>query len=330
VLNDTRFVSDELRQRVIAAMQELEFQPNAAARMLTLKRSNTIGLIVSDIRNPFFAAIARGVEDVGQACGYTLVLCNSDENAERELVCLKTLQMRQVDGILLAAAGEASPLLSRMVHQGFPIVLVDRELPELKLSTILMDNAGGAYSAVRHLLARGHRRIAMLSGRGSISTTTERIDGYHRALREAGVPADPRLLVSGESTSEGGTQAADHVLDVAPPPTAIFSGNNLMSIGALHAIVRRGLRVPHDVALVGFDDFPYPWSDAFQPRLTTVAQPTYELGRRAAEMLVARLGRRDGVNAHPPERVILEGNLVIRESSGLLYSPPAPAVDARL
>src|SRR5205085_2754341 len=139
-------------QRVMAAMQELDFHPNAAARMLTLKRSNTLGLIVSDIRNPFFAAMARGVEDVAQACGYTLVLCNSDESTEREIACLRTLQTRQVDGILLASAGEAHPLLARLVRAGFPIILIDRELPELELPVIVMDNAGGAYVLVRHLL----------------------------------------------------------------------------------------------------------------------------------------------------------------------------------
>src|SRR6202022_4562471 len=181
------------------------------------------------------------------------------------------------------------------------------ELPELGLPAILMDNAGGAYAVVRHLLARGHRRIAMLSGRAAISTTTERIAGYHRALQEAGVEPDPRLLVSGESTSEGGTLATDHVLDLSPRPTAVFSGNNLMSIGALHAIVRRGLRVPDDVAIVGFDDFPYPWSDAFRPRLTTVAQPTYQLGRRAAEMLVERLNHRGHAGSHRQDRIVLEG-----------------------
>src|ERR1700738_5318625 len=152
VVNNTRFVSDVLRERVLAAMRELDFTPNAAARMLTLKRSHTIGLIVSDIRNPFFASVARGVEDVAQERGYTLVLCNSDENPEREIACLKALQTRQVDGILLASAGEAHPLLARLVRAGFPIVLVDRELPELGLPTILMDNAGGAYAVVRPLL----------------------------------------------------------------------------------------------------------------------------------------------------------------------------------
>jgi LacI family transcriptional regulator len=169
---------------------------------------------------------------------------------------------------------------------------------------------------VWHLITRGHRRIAMLSGRAAISTTIERVAGYRRALREAGINMDDRLVVSGESTSEGGVIAANAVLDIDEPPSAIFSGNNLMSIGALQAIGNRGLLVPEDVALVGFDDFPFPWSDAFRPHLTTVAQPTYELGRRAAELLVQRLR---GLSAPmSAERVVLYGKLVVRESSGAL------------
>jgi LacI family transcriptional regulator len=324
VLNNTRFVSDELRERVLTAMRELDYTPNAAARMLTLKRSHTIGLIVSDIRNPFFASVARGVEDVAQEQGYTLVLCNSDENAERETACLGALETRAIDGVLLASSGVASEHLSRLVRAGFPIVLVDRDLPELGAPAILLDNEGAAYGAVKHLIAAGHLRIAMISGRASISTTTERVAGYRRALREAGLEFDERLLVSGLSTSQGGAAAANVVLDVHPPPSAIFSGNNLMSIGVLQAIANRGLVVPDDVAMVGFDDFPYPWSDAFRPHLTTVAQPTYELGRRAAELLVARL-RSDKTHASTSmERVTLEGQLVIRESSGALPRAETP------
>ncbi len=325
VVNRTRFVSDELRARVESAMRELDFTPNAAARMLTLKRSHTIGLIVSDIRNPFFASVARGVEDVAQEQGYTLVLCNSDETAWRERACLNALETRAVDGVLLASAGVADEHLSRLVQAGYPIVLVDRDLPELGAPAVLLDNEGAAYSAVWHLITRGHRRIAMLSGRAAISTTTERVAGYRRALREAGVDMDDRLIVSGESTSEGGVIAANAVLDLDVPPSAIFSGNNLMSIGALQAIGNRGLLVPEDVALVGFDDFPFPWSDAFRPHLTTVAQPTYELGRRAAELLVQRL---QGLTAPTSaERVVLDGKLVVRESSGAL--PLAAATPPR-
>jgi LacI family transcriptional regulator len=326
VVNSTRFVSDELRERVLAAMRELDYTPNAAARMLTLGRSHTIGLIVSDIRNPFFASVARGVEDVAQEHGYTLVLCNSDESADRETACLNALETRAVDGVLLASAGVADAHLSRLVRAGYPIVLVDRDLPELGAPAVMLDNEGAAYSAVWHLITRGHRRIAMLSGRAAISTTTERVAGYRRALREAGIDFDARLVVSGASTSEGGASATNIVLDVDPPPSAIFSGNNLMSIGALQVIATRGLGVPEDVALVGFDDFPFPWSDAFRPHLTTIAQPTYELGRRAAEILVRRL---KGSTSTSAERVVLDGKLVVRESSGVLPRRDRRAVSRR-
>ena len=312
VLNRTRFVSDELRERVLSAMHDLEFEPNAAARTLSLKRSNTIGLIVSDIRNPFFASVARGVEDVAQERGYTVVLCNSDETLVREAACLKALQNRQVDGVLLASAGAADKYVARLAQAGYPIVLVDRDLPHLHLPAVVLDNEGAAYRAVRHLIERGHQRIGMLSGRDSISTTTERVAGYERALRDEGLEPNACLLISGQSTSEGGAQATHALLDVRPPPTAIFSGNNMMSIGALHAISNRGLTVPDDIALVGFDDFPFPWSDAFRPHLTTMAQPTYELGQQAAEMLLHILRNA----SHPAHRVVLDAKLVVRESSG--------------
>jgi LacI family transcriptional regulator len=304
-------------------MQDLHFEPNAAARMLSLRRSNAIGLIVSDIRNPFFASVARGVEDVAQEHGYTVVLCNSDETAAKEKACLKALHSRQVDGLLLASAGVADEHVTRLVQAGYPIVLVDRDLPNLGVPAVLLDNEGAAYSAVRHLIEAGHRRIGMVSGRPSISTTIERMAGYQRALLEAGLEPDSRFVISGESTSEGGARATHALLDLRPAPTAIFSGNNLMTIGALHAIASRGLTVPDDVALVGFDDFPFPWSDAFRPHLTTVAQPTYELGRRAAEMLVQMLQ-----TASPPvaQRAVLDGKLLIRESSGALRGPRAAEV----
>src|ERR1700738_399063 len=199
VVNNTRFVSEELRERVEAAMRELDYTPNAAARMLSLKRAHTIGLIISDIRNPFFASVARGVEDVAQEQGYTVVLCNSDENAEREAACLNALETRAGDGVLRASAGVADQHLARLVRAGSPIVLVDRDLPELGAPAVLLDNEGASYSAVWHLITRGHRRIAMLSGRAAISTTTERVAGYRRALEEAGIQMDKRLVVFGAS-----------------------------------------------------------------------------------------------------------------------------------
>jgi LacI family transcriptional regulator len=332
VMNGTRFVSKELCERVQTAVEELDYQPNAAARSLTLKRTNTIGLIVSDIRDPFFASVARGVDDLAHERGYSVLLCNSDEDATRESTYLKALQTRQVDGLLVAAAGAAQAYLARLVRSGLPVVLVDRELPDLDAPAILLDNAAGAYAAVRHLTARGHRRIAMITGHPSISTTIDWIAGYRRALIEAGIEVDDRLIVTAASTCDGGVNATLAVLGVAPPVTALLSGNHLTSIGALQALASRSLRVPDDVAVVSFDYLPYPWADAFRPHLTTVLQPTYELGRKAAETLVNLCGQ---AAAQPPPRIVLESTLVVRESSGLFtdstrlaaQSAPAGAVE---
>ena len=311
VLNGTRPVSEELRRRVLDAMHELGYEPNAVARSLKVNRSNTIGLIISDISNPFFTAVVRGVEDVAQARGYTVILCNSDEDVAKETTYLKVLRSKRVDGLILAPAGRPHEYLRNLVKADFPLVFLDRDIEGLGVAAVLLDNEGAARQAVRHLVDLGHRRIGMITGRPSISTTTERLAGYLAALREAGLPVDERLIVSGGSSIEGGRAAANALLDLDPRPTAIFSANNLMTIGALVAIDARGLSIPEDIALVGFDDFP--WSGVLRPRLTTVAQPTYELGRMAAEVLLRRLA---GSRSEPPERVVLPGKLTVRESCG--------------
>jgi LacI family transcriptional regulator len=311
VLNNTRWVSPDLRQRVLSAMQELNYEPNAVARSLKVKRSNTLGLIISDIGNPFFTAVVRGVEDVAQERGYTIILCNSDEDPAREAAYLRVLSARRVDGLILAPAGVRHDYLVRLARAHFPLVFLDREVPDMPMTSVLLENEVAAREGVRHLIRLGHRRIAMVSGRPLVTSTIDRIAGYRHALDEAGIPVDDRLIVSGDSRTEPARLASDAVLDVDPAPTAFFVANNLMTIGAVAAIHARGLAIPRDIALVGFDDFS--WADVFRPRLTTVAQPTYELGRTAAELLVARIASEPET---PPERIVLPGRLVVRESSG--------------
>jgi len=313
VLNVTRFVSAELRARVQAAVEDLDYQPNAAARSLSLKRSNAISLNVADIRNPFFASVARGVEDVAQAHGYKLVLCNTDGDATREFVYLQALQTRQVDGALVASGGAADAYLARLIRAGLPVVLVDRDITDVAdAPAIVLDKTAAGYEAVRYLLGHGHRRIAMLTGERIPpgSTTTERTAGYRRALAEIGFGVDERLVVAAAATVDGGRQAAHAALDVAPPPTAIFSDSSLMSIGVLESIAARGLRIPEEVEIVSADELPHAWADAFDPRLSTLAQPTYQLGCKAAEMLVNRLRS----SSAPVARVVFQGAPLVRES----------------
>ena len=310
VLNGTRFVSAGLRERVLAAVRELHYEPNAAARTLRSNRSHTLGLILPDLRNPFFTEVVRGVEDVAEAQGYTVLLANSDEDPQREATHLRVLRAKHVDALIVAPAGSPYPELEQLVEARFPLVLLDRDLAGLGAPAVMLDNRAAARAAVDHLIRLGHQRVGMIAGRPPISSTVDRQRGYRRALDQAGLPFDEQLVATGGSTIDGGAAAASNLLELPSPPTAIFAANNLMTIGAVMAIEQHGLTIPGDVALVGFDDLP--WADVFRPRLTTVAQPLYELGRSAAELVLNQLSGAD----HRPRRVLLPGTLVVRDSSG--------------
>jgi DNA-binding LacI/PurR family transcriptional regulator len=311
VLNKSRFVSPETEARVRQAIKELNYQPDHVARSLRAKRTMTVGMLVSDIANPFYADVVRGAQDVLSDKHYSLILCNTDEAPERELSTLQVLIQKKVDGLIVVATGANVEPLREASNAGISIVLVDRQLPGNWLDTVLVDDERGAYEAVWHLLQLGHRQIGAIIGKIGISTTDNRRRGYEAALRDFGVPVDPALIQTGHSTIQGGIAAAHALLDHRPRPTAIFAANNLMTVGVFLALKERGLRCPEDLAVVGFDDMV--WLSAFTPGLTTVAQPNYELGKRAAELLLDRL------TGHPPESprlVTLPPKLIVRESCG--------------
>jgi LacI family transcriptional regulator len=268
--------------------------------------------VVSDITNPFFADVVRGAEDFFSEKNYSLILCNTDESPENELANLIMLRKKKVDGLIIVATGQNVQQLVETNNGGLPIVLVDRRLPEDCMDTVIVDDENGAYIAVNHLLEHGHTRIGMITPRGGLSTTHHRCLGYEKALRKFGVTPDPALMIDGNSTIEGGTAAALALLDMKPRPTAIFSANNLMSIGLYLAIRQRNLVCPKDVAIVGFDDVV--WFSVFSPSLTTIYQPSYELGKRAAQLLCDRIC--GGTSAAAPSIVELPSRLVIRESCG--------------
>lgn len=319
VLNGTRVVSDDLRERVLRAFDELDYEPNAVARSLKIKRSNTIGLIISDISNVFFTAIARGVEDVAQESGYALILCNSDDDASKEAEYLRLLRARRVDGLVIAPAGDRHDALVRLVQSQFPLVLVDRDVPGLDASTVTIDNESAAFAAVNHLIGLGHRRIAMVASWPRFIPNQARVAGYRRALEEAGIPEDRGLFAPVAGRSEEARLAAAGLLDLDPRPTAFFASTNQMTMGTIAAIYDHGLNIPDDIALVGFDDVA--WASVLHPRLTTVAQPTYELGRTAAQLLLTLI--KDDPLA-PSRRVILGARLIVRESAGEVAGRPTP------
>jgi LacI family transcriptional regulator len=312
VLNNTRFVSPETEARVRAAIKDLSYQPDYIARSLRAKRTLTVGMIVSDITNPFYADVVRGAEDFFSDKSYSLILCNTDESPEIELDSLQMLRNKNVDGLIIVASGKNTDQLYDTNDAGIPIVLADRRLPGNRLDTVVVDDVKGTYHAVHHLLEHGHRRIGAIMPLGGLSTTEDRRHGYEMALREFGLIPDPALTINGNSTIEGGASAAHALLDLQAAPTAIFSANNLMSVGLYLALKQRNLHCPKDVAIAGFDDMI--WFSVFSPSLTTVFQPSYDLGKRAAELLCQRIsGEHSSVS---PSFIELSSHLIIRESCG--------------
>jgi LacI family transcriptional regulator len=319
VLTGSRFVRPETKARIVSAIEELNYQPDQVARSLRAKRTMTVGMIITDIANPFYADVVRGVEDVLRERDYSLILCNTDEAPERELATLQLLIRKKVDGLIIVATDANAGALRAANLSGLPIVLVDRRLSGDWLDTVLADDRQGAEIAVRHLLGLGHRRIGAIVGRAGISTTDSRRLGYEAALTSFDVAVDPDLILDGQSTVAGGAAAAQTLLELSPRPTAVFAANNLMTLGLFLALRECGLRSPQDVAVVGFDDMI--WLSAFAPGVTTVAQPNYELGKVAAELLVDRMA---GPPPEAPRVMVLPTRLVVRESCGRQIARPAP------
>jgi LacI family transcriptional regulator len=313
VLAGSATVRAELRRRVEDAMRGLDYHPNQIARSLKTRQTKTLGLVISDITNPFFPQVVRGAEDAAIAAGYLLITLNTDDSPERERQSLSMLRARKVDGLLLTVAASRDDMnhVEQFRDSGLPIVCIDREVPHVPLDLVCSDNVRGAKMCMQHLLSRGHRRIGYLSGSVGLFTAVTRLDGFSQALAEAGIPPDERLVRHGDFRFDSGYRLAKEMLLEHEPPTALFASNAMMGFGALKAIHELGLRCPDDVALAMFDDVPF--GDVIQPRLTVVAQPAYDMGRVAAELLIARLL---GTETSPvPVRHMLVPELLVREST---------------
>lgn len=311
VVNNKAHVSKNLRERVEEAIRKLNYRPNLIARSLAKQRTHTIGMIVSDIANPFFPMVVRGAEDAAQKHGYNLLLCNSDDILEKEEKQIELLLSKRVDGILLTkAAGDFRPALRKMIEEvNIPFVLVMRTYPKLTHDAVVSDDYQGAYNAVRHLAQAGRRRIALVSGPLKISNAVSRWEGFHDALKDHGLPFDENLVIEGDYRINSGYRAG-HAL-FSHQPDGIYVANHLMTVGLLKAAEEMGLRCPEDFGLVSFDD--YPWLGVFHPKLTTVELPKHQLGSEAAELLIERIGgskKKSVVRKLQPE-------LRIRESCGL-------------
>ena len=312
VVNDSGPVSPQVRARVEQAIAETGYVPNSVARSLRSRRTDTLALIVPDITNPFFTTVARGAEDAASDAGLMLILCNTDERDADEQRYVRMLLQRRVDGILLVPATDGAAAVTQCREQGTPLVVVDRRLPAGGVDAVRADSQAGAFELGRLLVSLGHRTMAVLTGPAAVLTADDRAAGFREAVAAAGGLPPPDIL-RGSFSIESGREMAKLALASTPRPTALFAANNFIAIGVLHALDEMQVRVPEDVAVVGFDDLP-PAMVTF-PFLTVAAQPAYELGRRSVAMLLARLsGGRD--IGQPHEEIVLPTQLVVRRSSG--------------
>jgi LacI family transcriptional regulator len=310
VMNNSGYASEETRARVEAAIIELGYIPNTLARGLRSKRTHTLALVVTDITNPFFTLIARGVEDRASHSGYTVIYCNTDESEVKEEKYINILLQKQVDGVLLVPARSNSKSVNFLFSNEIPVVLIDRSIPDTQTDLVRSDSQEGAYNLTRHLIELGHKKIVTMTGPREVSTSSDRVSGYQRAMVEAGLE-DFEGVYYDTYTLTSGYELTQQALALNPRPTAIFGTNNFISIGVLKALRDAGLRVPEDMSVVGFDDLPA--SMVVDPILTVAAQPAYEMGSQAAELLLKR------ISAELPEinqEVILPTEMIIRRSSG--------------
>lgn len=309
VLNGTSAVSAERAAAVREAATRLGYTPSGPARALRTQRAQVWAAIIADIENPFFTTMVRGIEDVARTAGHRLVLCNSDEDVDKETEYLDIVLAEQMSGVVIAAASDDEGRLEPLFERDIPVVAVDRRPvgDQDRLDSVVVDNAGGARQAIEHLARVGARRIACITGPTQATTASERLTGYRDALAEVELRWDEALVRRADFREEGGHAAALDLLDRPDRAEALFVTNNLMTLGALRAAHELGLRIPDDLLLVGFDDAP--WTTLTRPTLTVVAQPTYEIGRRAAELLAT---------ASPDDEarhVVLAPELVVRQSS---------------
>ena len=310
VLNGTRFVSDAVTEQVQKAMKELNYRPNALARSLRSGHTHTLGLILPDSANQYFAEVGHSIEIAAFEAGYSVILCNTENDFEKETFYMDVLTKKQIDGIVFVAMGERSDSLIKLAEMEIPTVVMDRDFPELEMDVVLSDNLQGGYVATQHLISLGHNRIGCIAGPAGINPSSRRVSGYIQALQAAHLAVEPDLIVNGDFHPESGWEIGRAMLSKSIPPTAIFACNDLMAIGVLRAASELGFQVPDDLALVGFDDIEL--AAYTNPSLTTIKQPKGEMGVSTLDLLLSRI--KDKKTA--PRRVVLPVILVTRGSCG--------------
>lgn len=314
VLNGSEKVRQTTADKVMKVVEEMNYRLDHVARRMKVKSTDSlvIGLIITDIGNPFFSNVAKGVEDVAFRNKHIVMICNTNESPDKENFFLNSLLSEKVSGaIVVPTTGDGNySFFQDLVRDGFPMVMVDRKIEGLNIDSVSLNNELGGYLATKKLIESGHRKIGIVCGIKGLSNTTDRLSGYKRALKEAGIGIAEEMICYGNYIEEGGREAMKELLSLEDAPTAVFSTNNLMTLGCIKEIYHRKLSIPDEIALIGFDDST--WAEALLPPLTTIKQPGYELGANAAELLIKRLSN----PVSSTMNIVLNPELVVRESCG--------------
>ncbi|MFC5404094.1 LacI family DNA-binding transcriptional regulator [Cohnella soli] len=308
-INGKGKISHKRRQEILHIMERLDYHPSVIASALTGKRTYTIGLLIPDISNPFFAEIARAVEDYGHEMGYSVIICSTDNQIERIERYVLLLEQKSVDGIIIGTGIEDTDSIERLLKKKVPIAMIARELPSAAVNTVVVDDFAGGEMAARHLLKQGHQTFAVLAESYKVSSSRERIRGFKQALVESKFELADSAIMICDYTLEDAKQKAVMLLQSDSPPSALFCCNDILAVGALQAAKESGIRIPEQLALVSFDNTIL--SRVTDPPLTSVAQPMEHMGRRVVEMIIEELKEPDVVR----QRIVLQPELIVRASS---------------
>ncbi len=308
VISENGNVSKKLAKRVINVINELDYHPDQSARRLRHRTTKIVGVVLSDIQNPFFTTLVVGIEGVLQEKGYILLLGNSCEDQNRENQHLSTFLSEQVAGIIFTSTGKDIASYKKFQAIGIPLIAVDRRPADLDVDSVQLANEKASFDAVNHFFMEGHRRIGLIAGLEYLSTGSERRDGYMRAFQASGIPVDPELIQYGDFRQDSGYRAMGALLDLTDPPSAVLVSNNLMTLGALQMIHERDLTIPNQISIIGFDDID--WASSLRPPMTVIAQPVTEMGIAAANLLLERIQNPEG----PIKHLTFDSRLIVRAS----------------
>jgi DNA-binding LacI/PurR family transcriptional regulator len=319
-LSDSPLVSEETKLRIQLLAREMGYSPDAQARSLVMGRTQTIGVVVTTITDPFIAEVVQAVESTAHSHGYSVLWASSQSEPEREIAAVEMLHTKRVDGVIVTSSRVGALYQQHLDRLGVPVVLINSHSEQRGLYTfsVSVDNQRGGYIAVKHLIELGHRRIAYVRGAADHSDDLARLGGYRQALNEEGIALDPTLVISGTGRVGGGERALSVLLEASDRATAVFCYNDMTAIGLLRAARREGISVPGDLAVVGFDDIPL--ASYVTPSLTTIAQPKGQMGRRATQMVLGLLSDA-GSTPQPVSNITVQGSLTVRESSGAKAFP---------